>query len=170
MHRRRPPRREPRRRDFHLNIAGTGVPAYRAELEAIRTRENLTDAVTFLGKIPHTRMASVYQAHHELVFPSEWQEPFGLSHIEAMVCGTAEISTITGGSAELIRHGQNALAFYAGDVADLEAQLRILLDSAPERQRLLNGGRSRVEKHHSLRGYVDRIEESLGQYSGLGRL
>jgi glycosyltransferase involved in cell wall biosynthesis len=154
------------RHDFHLNIAGTGVPAYRAELASILEEEGLSGWVTFIGQIPHGRMTSVYQDHHVLVFPSEWEEPFGLSHVEAMACGTSVVSTTTGGSAELIRHGENALAFEAGNAVDLETQIRLLLDSDEDRCRIVEGGREWVEEHHSLDRYADRLEDFLERVHG----
>lgn len=152
--------------DFRLEIAGTGVPAYRAELESMVAAEGLSERVTFLGQIPHSRMNSVYQDHHVLVFPSEWDEPFGLSHIEAMACGTAVVSTLTGGSAELVRNGENALAFEAGNHDELGSRIRHFLASEDDRRRIALGGRRWVEEHHSFRGYVDRLEGFIEGVAG----
>lgn len=147
--------------NFHLDIVGSGVPAYEAELRSAVAEENLGENVTFVGQVPHERMTEIYQDHHIFIFPSEWEEPFGLTHLEAMACGTAVISTTTGGSAELIRHGRNGLAFQAGDPDDLALRLGELMGDEAERRKLVRGGRTWVEEHHSFEGYVNRVEAFL---------
>lgn len=149
--------------DFVMDIAGEGVAQYKSELRATVQRLDLAERVNFLGQVGREAMPALHQDHQVLVFASEWAEPFGLSHLEAMASGLAVVSTTTGGSAELIRDGQNALAFAAGDPADLAAKLARLLADEPLRRRLAQAGRRWVEERHSFSGYVDRLEGWLGQ-------
>ena len=144
-----------------LSVAGSGVPAYVDELRALAAEAGIAAEVDFLGMVPHEGIAALYHRHHVLVFPSEWEEPFGLTHLEAMACGLAVVSTTTGGSAELIRDGRNALAFRAGDPEDLARALDRLRADEGARQALAAAGRRHVEEHHSFSGYVDQLEEFM---------
>jgi glycosyltransferase involved in cell wall biosynthesis len=63
--------------------------------------------------------------------------------------------------AELIRHGRNALSFTAGDATELGDRIRRLAGDEPLRRRLAMAGRSWVERHHDLEGYVSRLESFL---------
>jgi glycosyltransferase involved in cell wall biosynthesis len=146
-----------------LTIVGDGVPAYKEFLNSLVAETGLQGRVEFAGKVPHAQIASAYHNHHVLVFSSEWDEPFGLTHVEAMACGCGVVSTTTGGSAELIRDGQNALAYRAGDHQELADRLNALCHDEPLRCRLASQARAYVEKHHSLDGYVTRLEEFLRQ-------
>jgi glycosyltransferase involved in cell wall biosynthesis len=141
---------------FHLDMAGCGVPSYEGELRRIAAEEGVQGS--FLGHVPHHQLPPIYQQHHILVFPSEWEEPFGLTHLEAMASGCAVVSTRTGGSAELIRHGENALAFRAGDALDLAEKLAILMHGEAERQALVRRARAWVEEHHGFDRYIREIE------------
>jgi glycosyltransferase involved in cell wall biosynthesis len=44
-----------------------------------------------------------------LVFPIDWEEPFGLVVIEAMACGTPVIATRRGAVPEIVEHGRTGI-------------------------------------------------------------
>ena len=52
-----------------------------------------------------------------VLFPSTWDEPFGLVIIEAMACGVPVIGFPVGAVPEIIRHGENG--FIAKDVNEM---------------------------------------------------
>ncbi len=143
---------------FSLDIAGGGVPDYLEELRRLVGELGLDGRVVFLGQQSHDGIAGVYHGHHAKVFCSEWEEPFGLAHMEAMACGCALVSTTTGGTKELVRDGENALAYPAGDAAALARQLRRLCGDEPLRMELVRRGREWIERHYSLPRYVDDLE------------
>jgi glycosyltransferase involved in cell wall biosynthesis len=108
--------------DGRLNIYGRGEPEYEAQLKAFVEKEKLP--VTFAGGAQIEDMPGIYGAHDALLFTSEWAEPFALTPLEAMACGLPVIGTMTGGSVELFRHGENALTYQAG--MDVELAQRII--------------------------------------------
>ena len=52
-----------------------------------------------------TSLASAYQNAKALIFPIQWEEPFGLVMIEAMSCGTPVIAYNRGSVAEIVKDG-----------------------------------------------------------------
>ncbi len=148
---------------YTLDIIGTGVPHYEMQLRDIVEADGMGDYVHFAGPHPHEEIASIYHNHHVLVFSSEWAEPFGLSHLEAMACGCAVISTTTGGSGELIEHEENALAYEAGDPGALAAVLRSFETDELLRGRLVRSAREDVEQNYCFQAYVDKLAEFLRQ-------
>jgi glycogen(starch) synthase len=144
-----------------LKLVGDGVPDYEEHLKALAAHTPHPERIQFSGRLPHAEVAEQYRNHHVLVFPSEWEEPFGLTHLEAMASGCAVCSTTTGGSKELIRHEQNGLAYSAGEVSQLIFCLLRLEQDEELRLQLIQGGRQWVETHHSLESYVSRLESFL---------
>jgi glycosyltransferase involved in cell wall biosynthesis len=123
-----------------VSIAGDGEKAYVDYLHQLA--RGSAARIRFLGRVPHTELPAIYRSHDIFVFPSIWQEPFGLTHLEAMASGTPVISTDSGGHREFIKDGENALVF---DKDDEES----LLD------------KKMVECDFSLERYVDSIEDWL---------
>jgi hypothetical protein len=91
-----------------------------------------------------------------LIFPSEWDEPFGLVPVEAMACGTPVAATGVGGSGEFLRDGYNSVLFPAGDSSKLAAAVRRLECDAALRERVIRGGRRTAEQLD-----VDKLADSL---------
>jgi glycosyltransferase involved in cell wall biosynthesis len=87
-----------------------------------------------------SELQTLYAAADVFVFPSEWDEPFGLVPVEAMACGTPVVATCTGGSAEFLRDGVNCLRFRARDPSELARCVRSLAADASLRARLVSGG------------------------------
>ncbi|MBF0543702.1 MAG: glycosyltransferase family 4 protein [Candidatus Riflebacteria bacterium] len=149
--------------DFRLTIVGSGVEDYVAELKKITEEEGIADKTEFAGMVKHSEIKNFHKNNHIFVFSSEWEEPFGLAHLEAMASGMAVISTTTGGSAELIKDGLNALAYKAGDPIDLADKLERLWNDEANRLELGRNAHNYVKKFHSFQGYVDQLENFLNQ-------
>jgi glycosyltransferase involved in cell wall biosynthesis len=79
-------------------IAGAGPEE--EELRILAGRLGLT-GVSFLGHLPHARLAQLYNAADLCVFPSRC-EPFGLVAIEAMACGAPVVVTNAGGFRDFV--------------------------------------------------------------------
>ena len=73
-------------------------------------------------------------------------EPFGLSPIEAMACGTPVVVTGTGGTAETVENGVSGLYFDYQSEADLSRQLHRLLSDEALWQRLSDGAIRHAER------------------------
>src|ERR1051325_10801161 len=95
----------------------------------------LTDRVAF-DVVDRSELASRYRDSDVFVFPTIWEEPFGLVPLEAMACGTPVIATGTGGSGEFLVEGYNCLLVPPGDAHALAAAVRRLAEDGELRARL----------------------------------
>lgn len=68
-------------------------------------KENI-EGVKFLGKIPNNELPKYYQASDCYLFPTLYQEGFGLSLIEALHCGNFCIASALGGVPEVLKYGE----------------------------------------------------------------
>ena len=63
--------------------------------------ERIKDRIFFTGYIPYSQMPSYLQLADIAVLPSMWEEPFGLTIVEAMAAGLPLITTRSGGIPEI---------------------------------------------------------------------
>ncbi|MEY2423396.1 MAG: glycogen synthase [Acidimicrobiaceae bacterium] len=122
-----------------LDVVGPPEVAHLDRLHALAARLGLADRVTF-DAVPRSDLAARYRAADACVFPSEWDEPFGLVPLEAMACNTPVIATGTGGSAEYLVDEANCLLFPPGDPQALAAALTRLADDRALRDRMVSAG------------------------------
>ncbi len=147
-----------------LNVAGHGPGDYPQQLKELASSCGaMTD---FMGRRPHDELPGLYRDNDIFVFPSIWEEPFGLTHLEAMASGTPVASTADGGQGEFLEHDVNALVFPKEDVAALANALARLATDAPLRLRLATTARTMVQQRFSLTRYVDDLEALLTQIAG----
>ena len=117
----------------HLTIAGRcASDTYERELLGLVAKYHLEETVSFLGFVDRKELPELYRQHSVLLFPSMWEEPMGISILEAMASGLVVISSGTGGSAELFVDGESGLVFQSEDAEDLSGKLEMLLVN-PER-------------------------------------
>lgn len=144
-----------------LTIAGDADNPYGHELRR-RVRElGLEDAVSFRGPVPRAEIVALYHEHDVLVFPSVWNEPFGITILEGMACGLPVVATGTGGSGEIVRDGENALVFAPGDAAECARQIERLMRDDALFERIRRAARESVERHFTLDRTIAQIEEGL---------
>jgi glycosyltransferase involved in cell wall biosynthesis len=122
-----------------LDVVGKGDDGYRRRLDAIATDAGAGGRVRF-SAAPRSELGARYRAADALVFPVRWDEPFGLTPLEAMASGTPVVATGTGGSGEFLVDGVNSLLFAPGRADQLAAALRRLASDDGLRARLVQGG------------------------------
>jgi glycosyltransferase involved in cell wall biosynthesis len=88
-------------------------------------RPSLRRALRFVGSVDGERKAALLADAACLWMPALWDEPFGLTLIEAMMSGTPVLGTRRGALPEIISHEVGAL----GDSLDELVQLRASIDN-----------------------------------------
>jgi glycosyltransferase involved in cell wall biosynthesis len=147
------------RQPVTLSVVGDGPPEYREQL-----LEMATDAeIQFHGKVSHGQLSELYREHDIFVFPSIWEEPFGLTHLEAMASGLPVISTVNGGQGEFLFHQQNCLAVEPDDADSIRSSLERLMTERGLAESLALAGRQTVEETFTTQRYIDELEEFLGE-------
>lgn len=124
--------------------------------------EELGDRVVFTGYIDQKNLPMYYCAADLAVLPSMWDEPAGLTMIEAMACGTPIITTTSGGIPE-----------YVDDkacVLDRDEKLPKNIANAmkkyfnldeKEKEQIRQYGIHRIRDVFSKEKYLERFVESL---------
>lgn len=62
--------------------------------------------ILFIGEVAHAAKVTLLKNARALLSPIQWDEPFGLTNIEAMACGTPVIALSRGSLPEIIADGQ----------------------------------------------------------------
>ena len=142
-----------------LSVAGDGPEDYKAHL--LKLAEGIDVKVTFRGRLPHSQLPALYREHDIFIFPSIWEEPFGLTHLEAMASGLPVISTVNGGQGEFLNHQQNCLAIQPDDTESIRQALERLIEEPELAASLAKAGRRTVEERFTTGRYIDELEELL---------
>jgi glycosyltransferase involved in cell wall biosynthesis len=122
-----------------LEVQGTGSDSERARLDEVAIELGVADRIRF-ERVSRAELVARYRAADALVFPSEWEEPFGLVPLEAMACATPVVGTGTGGSGEFLVDGANCVRYEAGDPRQLAAAVERLAADPDLRARLVDEG------------------------------
>ncbi len=140
-----------------LTVRGGGSAAERTRLEALAGELGVGGRITFGDAVGRSDLPALYRAADAVVFPSEWEEPFGLVPLEAMACDTPVLATGVGGSAEFCIDGENCVRFPAGDPVRLAAAVARLATDAALRRHLVAQGR-RTARFFSVDHLADAFE------------
>lgn len=126
-------------------------------------KPHLDDQILYLGFIERDLLATYYQKAKALLTPVQWEEPFGLTTIEAMACGTPVISFNRGAAPEIIDNGKT------GFVVNTTAEMIDAVDKVSRIRRL--DCRKYVEKNYAIRtmvsNYEDAFEEVISEQKAL---
>jgi mannosylfructose-phosphate synthase len=78
------------------------------ELKSLAEELGISDRIIWKSYIPDADLANYYRATGVFALSSRY-EPFGMTAIEAMACGTSTVVTVHGGLFEVIEFGRQAL-------------------------------------------------------------
>lgn len=147
-----------------LTIVGKGNDLdYLRELTA---RLELKDRVCFSAGY----MKDIGRSYCEsdlIIFPSRWQEPFGLVGIEAMNYGKPVVAFDVGGVGEWLKDGENGLLAEPGSVESLAAAIECLIKDPGLRERLGQKGRELVEERFRESRTLAALQEIIEERNDL---
>ncbi len=66
----------------------------------------LDDQIQYIGFVDHDKLGPYFQKAKAFLMPIQWEEPFGLTIVEAMACGTPVIGFSRGSVSEIVIDGQ----------------------------------------------------------------
>lgn len=116
-------------------------------------KPQLDENILYLGRMDQEQLKTYYQKAKALLTPVQWEEPFGLTTIEAMASGAPVISLDRGAAPELIVEGKTGFVC-KGIQEMIEAVDK--LDTIDRK-----ACREHVEKNFSYEIMVNRYEEVL---------
>lgn len=94
-----------RRTGIPLKIAGEVQPAYREYFENKIRPQIDGKLVEYVGPADLTAKNELLGNSMAMLFPIQWNEPFGLVMVEAMACGTPVLAMPGGSVPEVVREG-----------------------------------------------------------------
>jgi glycosyltransferase involved in cell wall biosynthesis len=148
------------RLDVTLSIYGRGDSKYVAKLRSFVVANQLPAEFLTVSN-QNSDLPDVYKRHDVLLHTPEWAEPFPFTPLEAMACGLPVIGARSGGMEELLRHGENALTYPAGDAEALAARMQELLISPALRCQMAEAAQAEVLARFNDTTVIDQIENFL---------
>lgn len=131
-----------RRTGEKLTIIGPVTPDHLYYFES-KIRPFLNDKIRYLGYLEHEKIAPYYKRAKAFLMPIGWEEPFGLTMIEAMACGTPVIGFKHGAIPEVVVHAKTG--FVANNLDEMVDSLK-LIDKIDR-----TNCREHVAKHFTLK-------------------
>ena len=113
--------------------------------------------ITYVGNLSGKKKTQFLSHAKALLFPIDWEEPFGMAVIEALACGTPVVAMNRGAMPEIIEHGVNG--FLANSEKEFEEYALRVDEIDPEACR-----RSVVEKFSAVAmadQYIERYNEVI---------
>ena len=149
--------------EFTAEIAGDAPDvAFLDQLRDYVRSNGMEGKVQFTGFLDRRGLSALFARSNVLVFPSRFQEPFGISQVEALAAGLVVVSSGTGGAKEIIRDRTDGLLFTPGSDSDLAGKLLDLARNPELMARLQRSGQSRAMTF-SVENAVKKIETLAGE-------
>ena len=138
------------------------------ELRRLAASLGVIDNVVFHGYVADDDLPDVYRAAAVYALPSRY-EPFGMTAVEAMACGTASVITTRGGLRESVEFGTHALWADPEREGELAYCLALPLLYQAIRDQLEEEGSKWARKNFAWRGIARQMLDVFSRDDVLNR-
>ncbi len=151
--------------DFHYYMVGGAFDevgsneeeATEKQLLELVKKDRLTERVTFEGIKDHDQEMPLYYRNSDIFILAGRYEPFGLTALEAMACGTAPIVSSVAGAKEVIIDGLNGFIVDTHDRKALSETIYKLLNDAKLRKKISENAAFTIKEHYSWEKIVEKF-------------
>ncbi|MBA7646554.1 Mannosylfructose-phosphate synthase [subsurface metagenome] len=156
-------------KDIHLIIGGGSPKPKQVELEVkakmreIISEHEMEDRVRIIGYVPDELMAPYYRQAELFVLPSKF-EPFGMTALEAMACGTPVITSNLGGIKENFTSGKDGILVDPSNKEELAESMINLLNDTEFADKIGKEGYKTVKEKFSWEAIAKRTLEFYESY------
>lgn len=124
--------------------------------EAVKELVSRDPRIRYLGF--RTDAENLYRTADIMVMPSQWEEPCAMIIFESAAAGKPLIATATGGTPEILRHGETGFLVARDDVQGMTRYMRQLIEDASLRQEI--GERATWIAHNEYaQGPIKELEQ-----------
>lgn len=109
--------------------------------------------IRWVGELSRERIINLYKQAKGFLFPTLWEEPFGLVLIEAGSCGTPVIAYPNGAIPEIIEEGKNG--YMVLNISEMSKKIKAIDNIKREDCRKI------VEEKFSIKKMIDSYEKVL---------
>jgi glycosyltransferase involved in cell wall biosynthesis len=99
-----------------------------ARLQAVAAEHNLLSQISFVGRKQRGQLKYFYNAA-DIFVSTPWYEPFGITPLEAMACGTPVVGSNVGGIKFSVKHGKTGYLVPPNEPEILSERLLEILDN-----------------------------------------
>ncbi|MBI4129851.1 glycosyltransferase [Candidatus Roizmanbacteria bacterium] len=151
--------------DFHLYMGGGSSTPEKSEeervteqlLQSLVSKYHIEDRVTFLGFVPHDTILPAYYRAADVFILAGRYEPFGLTTLEAMACGTAPIVSHVAGSREVIIDGLNGFIVDTHERKELSRRIKELVSNEESRKKISENAAFTMREHYRWNTVIDKF-------------
>lgn len=127
-------------------------------MQALAGELGIVEQVVFTGQRPRDHLHSYYSAANVFV-TTPWYEPFGITPVEAMACGTPVIGAAVGGIKNTVVDGQTGFLVPPNDPQALAQKLAWLQKHPKTARRFGWAGMRRAYQRYTWRSVAERIAD-----------
>lgn len=127
-------------------------------LAEVARREGVEELVSFTGRRDR-RVLRYYYSAAEVFVTTPWYEPFSVTPVEAMACGTPVIGSNVGGIKYAVEHQRTGLLVAPRDAESLGRHLAEFYRQPELRRRMRSAGLARVHSLFTWRRVVSQLDE-----------
>jgi len=133
---------------FSCELAGGRLADdYPNHLQRFLEQAGMAGQVRLLGKLARHQLRELLARSPVFVFPSTWEEPFGISQVEALSAGCLVVSSGTGGAGETVHDDLNGRRFRPSDSTHLAEVLADIYRNPQAHEPLRQRGRRLAQTH-----------------------
>jgi len=149
------------KKDFHLDVIGKGDDEER--ISGVVDKYGLKNKITFNGWINNP--SDFFQKCSFVVFPSKWQEPFGLVGIEAFSYSKPVIAFNVGGVSEWLVDGENGFIIEPFDTVKMAGKIEMLIDDNNLAEKMGKNGLELIKEKYLPQKFIVEFEKMMEKLS-----
>ncbi|MCW3080075.1 glycosyltransferase family 1 protein [Segetibacter sp.] len=133
-----------------------------ARLLQIARAEGVEDMVTFVGR-KNREMLKYYYCAADIFISTPWYEPFGITPLESMACGTPVIGSNVGGIKYSVLDGKTGFLVPSNDPDALASKVHLLISNPGLHQQMKKAAIQRVKENFTWQKVASLVADLYKQ-------